>query len=341
MSWKVTMTDDPWRAIDPPDASNSVNSRRVDASIPWDFFWARGHDNRIMLTLRHGPEATPNATLPTLRYIDVVDWPVGADGKCTLVIRLLDNSHRDIFLTLCNDIAASAMQASTESEAVATAVMRTWRWHQLLRAGTDQQLTPEEQRGLAGELLVIQRLLLPRLSANATVAAWTGPTDAPKDFEVGRIAIESKARRGGATPSIAISSEHQLDTTDVDRLFLHVVSIDRSPDETDESFTLPRLATSIRDEVESTDPATADRFDVLLFAAGLLPEHNYDDYLWVAGESRLFEVTKQFPRLASGVVPQGVSSVRYSVALRACEPFATTQPIFDNAITGEGGPDAP
>ncbi len=331
------MTDDPWRQIEPPDASNSVNSRRVDASLPWDFFWARGHDNRIMLTLRHDPEAVPNTTLPALRHIDVVDWPASADGKSTLVIRLLDESHRDIFLTLCNDIAASAEQANTEREAVATAVMRTWRWHQLLRAGTDQRLTPEEQRGLAGELLVIQRLLLPRLSPAMAMASWIGPMDAPKDFETGRIAIESKARRGGATPYIAISSEHQLDTTDIDRLFLHVVSVDRSPNEVDESSTLPELAASIRDEIESADPAAADRFDVLLLAAGLLPEHNYDDFRWVAGESRLFEISEEFPRLAAGVVPQGVSSVRYSIALTACEPFATTQPALNNAITGEGG----
>ena len=335
------MNEDPWRAIDPPDASNSVNSRRVDASIPWDFFWTRGHDNRIMLTLRHDPEAASNVTLPTLRHIDIVDWPVSADGKGTLVIRLLDNSHRDIFLTLCNDIVATAAQAITENEAVSTTVMRAWRWHQLLRAGTDQRLTPEEQRGLAGELLVIQRLLLPRLSPAISIASWMGPMDAPKDFEIGRIAIESKARRGGATPSIAISSEHQLDTSGITRLFLHVVSVDRSPDEDDESFTLPGLAASVRDEVEAADPAAADRFDALLFAAGLLPDHNYDDFRWVAGESRLFEVTADFPRLSASIVPQGVSSVRYSVALTACEPFETSLSALNDTIAGEGGSDAP
>ena len=329
----MTMPEDPWKEIEPPSVGNTVSARRVDADLPWDFFWARGHDNRIMLTLRHDADVAPQVSLPTLRHIDVADWPDGSDGRRTLVIRLLEATHRDIFLTLCKDIAASAAQASSEAEAVSITVMRTWRWHQLLRAGADQRLTPDEQRGLVGELLVLQRLLLPRLSAAASVAAWTGPMDAPKDFEIGRTAIESKARRGGATPFIAISSEHQLDITGIDRLFLHVVEVDRSPDGVDGSFTLPDLAASVRDSIESAEPAAAERFDALLYAAGLLPEHSYDDYRWVAGESKLFEVVGDFPRIGSDV-PQGVSTVRYSIALAAFERFSTPESTLSEAISG-------
>ena len=327
------MNDDPWHGIPPPSAGDSINSLRVDANLPWDFFWARGHDNRIMLTLRHDPEVVPQVTLPKLRHIEVVDWPTSSDRRRTLVIRLLEAAHKDIFLALCRDIVDSAAKASTESDAVDVTVRRTWRWHQLLRAGADQRLSPEEQRGLAGELLVLPRLLFSQLTAAACVAAWIGPLDAPKDFEIGRIAIESKARRGGATPSIAISSEHQLDTNGIDRLFLHVVEIDRSPDGIDDGFTLPELAKSVRDVIGASEPGAAERFDSLLFAAGLLPEHNYDEFRWVAGESRLFDVTVGFPRLGGSDMPPGVSSVRYSIALAACEPFASTVSALYNTIT--------
>ena len=334
------MPEDPWKEIEPPSVGNTVSARRVDADLPWDFFWARGPDNRIMLTLRHDADVAPQVALPTLRHIEVTDLPDSSDGRRTLVIRLLEATHRDIFLTLCKDIAGSAAQASSEAEAVSITVMRTWRWHQLLRAGADQRLTPDEQRGLVGELLVLQRHLLTRLSASASVAAWTGPTDAPKDFEIGRTAIEAKARRGGASPFIAISSEHQLDTSGIDRLFLHVVDVDRSPDDAVGSFTLPELAMSIRTSIEHVDPAAAERFDALLYAAGLLPEHNYDDYRWVAGDGRLFHVTEKFPRIATQSLLQGVSTVRYSVALSSCEPFKTTESVLYQAIAGYGGPDA-
>ena len=52
-NWKPTMSDDPWRHIPPPHESDAISSLRVDANLPWDFFWARGHDKRVMLTLRH------------------------------------------------------------------------------------------------------------------------------------------------------------------------------------------------------------------------------------------------------------------------------------------------
>ena len=53
---------------------------------------------------------------------------------------------------------------------------------------------------MIGELLVLESVLLPHMEASAAVTAWRGPLGSPKDFEIGRVAIEVKARRGGATP---------------------------------------------------------------------------------------------------------------------------------------------
>ena len=49
--WKAMMGRDPWEEIDPPSIADSVAARRVDANLPWDFFWARGVDGRALLTL--------------------------------------------------------------------------------------------------------------------------------------------------------------------------------------------------------------------------------------------------------------------------------------------------
>ena len=45
--WKAMMGKDPWEEIDPPSIAGSVTARRVDANLPWDFFWARGVDGRV------------------------------------------------------------------------------------------------------------------------------------------------------------------------------------------------------------------------------------------------------------------------------------------------------
>ena len=94
---------------------------------------------------------------------------------------LLDSTQRDIFQTLCEDIiSAAARRPKSEAGAVSAALSRTWRWHHLLRGGRGTLLSPEEQKGLLGELFVLERLLLPRMDASSAVTAWRGPLAAPK-----------------------------------------------------------------------------------------------------------------------------------------------------------------
>ena len=80
---------------------------------------------------------------------------------------------------------------------VAEFLARTWRWHRLLQGSRDGRLGDEEQKGLIGELVVLERRLLrllPVLRALDAVRSWTGPLDTPRDFEISRIHVEAKAR---------------------------------------------------------------------------------------------------------------------------------------------------
>ena len=55
---------DPWEEIDRPSIADSVAARRVDANLPWNFFWARAVDGRVLLTLLHSAGSAPRAQLP-------------------------------------------------------------------------------------------------------------------------------------------------------------------------------------------------------------------------------------------------------------------------------------
>ena len=70
-------------------------------------------------------------------------------------------------------------------------------------------------------------------------------TGAPKDFDVGGVPLEVKARRGTAAPYIAISSEHQLDMPVATSMYLYVGEITRATDLNDEWFTLTMLFTML------------------------------------------------------------------------------------------------
>ena len=194
-TWPAMTTNDPWKELAAPETTNALSARRVDASMPWGFFWARDADRRHLLLLRHDAEASPTGRVPRLKGIETTLSEREADGSRLLALRLLDPAQRDIFHRLCLDIIASTARAFSEAEAVANALARTWRWHHLLRGGADGRLSIEEQKGLIGELLVLDELLLPVIQVIDALTAWRGPLGAPKDFEVGRICIEAKARR--------------------------------------------------------------------------------------------------------------------------------------------------
>ena len=334
------MTESPWRDIEPPSSTDNVNARRVDAALPWDFFWARAADRRVMLTLLHAASSSPATRLPQIRDIEVTLSDADEHGTRTLGFKLRDSSLQDLFHTLCIDIISAAADAASEPDAVSTALRRTWRWHHLLRGGRAGLLSLEEQKGLIGELLVLERFLLPLLPASTAVAAWLGPLGSPKDFEVSLLAIEAKARRGGAGPYVAISSEHQLDSDGLDSLFLHVVDLSVAPETSSGSFSVSDVAARVRSRIMTDEPGLAGTFDGLLTAAGLDEEDDYSGSLWVEGRSRIYAVLPDFPRITAAAAPPGVERVTYAIGLNRCEPFEVPDSELRGAIAGLGEPDA-
>ena len=316
--------------------AETVNARRVDAELPWNFFWARGADGKVLLTLSHDRASSPANPTPRLRDIEITLSPPDSAGSRILALRLLNMSQLDIFHTLCQDIISASREADSETEAVALTLMRTWRWHHLLRADGSTLLSSQAQMGLMGELIVLERQMLQNLDADSALAAWRGPLDSPKDFEFGRVAVEVKARRGGSTSAITITSEDQLDEGGVDLLFLFVVEFDRASPDADEAVTLQDMAERIRGELDKTAPGSLMSFETLLLAAGLRPEDDYSDYYWVEGASHIYLVSDEFPRIIHDELRSGVSRVRYAIELGDCEPFRTCGDVLARALEGMG-----
>ena len=334
MKWEATMINDPWKDLIPPKAIDAINARRVDADIPWGFFWARGVDRKCLLVLQHATDSTPHGRLPKLKGIEVTISEGNREGDRMLVLKLLDSTHRDIFYRLCNDIVTSASGAASEREAVEVSLARTWRWHHLLRGGSDGRLSPEEQKGLIGELLVMEHYLLSRISTLDVVSAWHGPLGAPKDFEIGRVCIEAKARRGAATPYIIINSEHQLDDSGTDAVFLYVVELDKAPSNKTEGFTLSEVATRVRSLIETADNAAINIFEELLSATGFRWEDDYSDFRWIEGSSCLYHVSAGFPRITAQMVMSGVTDVKYSISIVECKPYLAEDGALEAALGG-------
>ena len=325
---------DPWKPIQPPDQSTNVSGRRVDPALSWDLFWGLDTNRNCLLILKHDREMKFDRRLPKLRGVEVETFIPDTGSRNLLVIRLEDNENREIFHRLCLDIIASVELAKSEEEAIGRFIGRTWRWHRLLQSGRDGRLSDEEQKGLLGELGVLQRILIPVMGARAAVNSWTGPHDAPKDFEVGRICIEAKARRGAATPHVVISSEHQLDTGGIDVLFLYVAEVAATSAGDRNAVTITDVARQIKEEIETQDVFTVELFEEGLFMVGFDWADDYSDKQWLLGRDSLFEVRENFPCVTPLMVPAGVNNVRYAVSLPDCEPFCTSIENLKSLISG-------
>lgn len=328
------MNEDPWRDLASPASPTAISARRVDETNPWDVFWALDYDRRCMLIVCHTADASVLHRLPRLQEIEVGVETAAADGRPMLVLRLLESSLRDIFHRLCSDIVSATEHCTTESDAIDAAVARTWRWHHLLRGGGSGLLRPEEQKGLLGELLVLERYILPALGSAAAVTAWRGPLGAPKDFLAGVIGVECKARGTADIGSIPISSEFQLAGDGLEHLFLHICMLDPSTPDDNSAFTLTDVTKRVRDRISAGGKIATNRYDALLAAAGFHYEDDYTGESWVGGERAIYRIAKSFPRLTPSSVPASVTHISYMLTLADAAAFVVAPTELLSALSG-------
>jgi hypothetical protein len=319
----MTESNDPWKGLAPPAQMSSVSGRRVDPDLQWNLYWAVDTDNSCLLILQYHPENHPKGRLPKLRGLEVLNRTPDLDHYGLLVIRLRDSEQKEIFYRLCVDIISATRLATSEAEAIERFLARTWRWHRLLRGGREERLTDEEQKGLIGELCFMRQHLFPAIGPEASIKSWTGPLDAPKDFEVGRVCIEAKARRGAATPFINISTEHQLDTGGLDALFVNISEVTATSADDPNGTTVSDVARNVLAIVENQGATVVELYEERLHALGFDWTDDYSDKNWLIGPQHLFKVDGNFPRIIPGMYPNGVQNVRYSISIQDCEPYRT------------------
>jgi hypothetical protein len=330
------ISTDPWQELKRPDRSGDVMARRVDPEHPWGFFWIRDSDNRRGLLLQCSADSAKAADPPALSGMSIgflLQDRRGGTGA--FVLRLNEPEHADVFHALCLDMLAHAATAGTEGDAVVAIIQRAWRWHFLLRKGRDGRLSVEEQKGLMGELLFMDEVLIDTFGAAPTVDAWTGPLGAAKDFTFGAVAVEIKACRMSRGPVIRISSEFQLDEADVAALFLGVIDISSGDREGGGSATLPEMVARVEARVTRDAPALLQQFQIRLLAVGYRAEDDYPER-WSVGNLSLHVVAGTFPRLTPATIPSAVGAVRYSIPVPALREFQVDTARFIEAVQSQG-----
>jgi hypothetical protein len=313
-------TDD-WIDIAPAPGPEADNVRRADTAHPLDFFRGRDFAGHYIFSLAADGGCRDLPEPPKLNGIEVSLERRAADGA-RLVLTLQDRDHFDIFRALCDHLlrATEGQARGANAGGLRLVLRRLADWHDMLRRRRDDLLTMPERIGLAGELLFLRDIILPRMPAADAVAAWRGAHRDEQDFAIGHTQFEIKTQLSTADQRLLIASEAQLDTAG-SALFLCHQGIAASPAR-DEAFTLNSIVRSLAVRFTDAGSGAADLFDVALEAWRYAPHDEYDQPSWVLTDRRLFEIREGFPRITPSMLPAGVQRVSYEVLLRDCEPFS-------------------
>lgn len=241
------------------------------------------------------------------------------NARNMLLIKLINNQHKDIFSLLCDDLIQSVATETDETRLVKTLLNRFEKWRTLFDKASQSGLSPEDQRGLFGELLFLRKLLNYSDDHFRILSCWTGPSKEIRDFQNFDWAVEVKTTIGNNHQKVHISSERQLDITNLSILYLYHVSLEKMIDSGD---TLPSLVNEIY-HILKNDTLSLNRFRAKLYEVGYF-DHHIDLYFHTGYHLRnqsFYEVTGDFPRLQENELRNGVGDVKYSIILSQCQQY--------------------
>ena len=251
--------------------------------------------------------------------------------KRILIFKLTNNQHRDIFSVLCEDLIANIATETNEKQLVKTLLNRFEKWKSLFTKIASEGLSPEEQRGLFGELYFIRKFMQRNQNYSALLNTWVGPANEVRDFQMGNWAMEIKTTHGNNHQKIQISSERQLDVTHLEKLYIYHVSLEKAQESGE---TLNQIVSSITNLLAS-DTIALNRFRSKLYEAGYFEQHLllYDTIGYFIRQDTFYSVEAAFPRIQENELRSGVGDVKYSIILSQCDEFIQTEEsVFQTLI---------
>ena len=307
----------PWDAI--PTPVTELNVLRVTGKTGVAVFWGRDATAQCLLIIELDGDHTAQyrRDVVSLHGIDVDLRNSDVVGRQRFVLTLASHIDSDLFLGLCETLIGSLETVTDPAAALAVALAHLRRWKAFLAGRNARILSPEEVRGLFGELDVLRRLYHDTLPQADAVDAWLGPDGSHQDFIFGDRAIEVKSLSGRERSTVRISSEDQLEST-LPELFLLIQRVTSMPD-ADQARSLNDMVTLIERELSTV--TAIEQFGNKLAGMGYTQLAEYDRPRFIASGLQGYRVTDGFPRLVRSAMPAGVTRVAYDIDLQAIAPF--------------------
>ncbi|RDC54152.1 PD-(D/E)XK motif protein [Pedobacter chinensis] len=264
--------------------------------------------------------------LKNYRFRGVEIFSFETDSSLELNIYLIDNDLKDIFALFVQNIIEDIVTTTSENEALTTTLNVIFKWKKLFDKISFSGMPLEYQKGLIGELFFINSLIDNNVSISKLLGAWMGPEQDDKDFRFGNIGIEIKLT-SSKHPSLKITNEGQLDTQNVNELYLILYVVENVKEN---GFSLNSLISQIRDKLYS-DLDKLKFFDERLLLLGYLDDDHYNT-MYSIKQIHNYRISRDFPRIIKSQLPLGIYNTSYSIELSAVEKFRVESDIIINSF---------
>ena len=251
--------------------------------------------------------------------------------KKTLYIRLEDIDAKEEFNEYAESIIIKAAQASSEIEMIEIAISKSLKWFNFLKPINERKLKPFQQQGLIAELLFLKKIVN-KIGLSDALNSWCGQESFDKDFILGKLGVEIKAKQSGKI-KVTISSSSQLDLQGLEKLILNVYSINSASSLDKNAFNLDQLVSEIY-ELFSSEINLKYLFQDKLDEANYDFDHDYSDRFWIdLEENQFYNVTEKFPSITSeNINVKSISNVSYDIKLNTIKEFKITAEEFEKLI---------
>ena len=324
-----------WHSLSGGHGTSGMDRRRLDTEACVDMFacifWPT---RRLGLLIEgDGEQHPPTDRMPVCRGVKVVHEVVRPENPRTVLrVVLEDPGLLDIFAVLSTDLVSAIAAAQDTAVGLRLCIDRLSMWQGLFERVPPEGLLEEAQRGLFGELLILENFFLAELRTLDAVTSWAGPNAAHQDFKIGDAAIEVKTTLAKRHARLSITNEKQLDERPHRALLLTHVQLDISEAQ---GIALPALVARIRSVFQS-DSVAGRTFNDRLMLAGYLDVHAplYERCRYLVAGQRYFHVKADFPRLTEPQLPLGVGDIRYTIIADDLSGHEVTREVAVQLVMG-------
>ncbi|MDR1086375.1 MAG: PD-(D/E)XK motif protein [Deltaproteobacteria bacterium] len=306
----------PWLDISRP--ISGIHVRKHDDHKTGDIFWGKDGDNTKMLIISLDGDQRDiyNKSIIHIKGLKTDLRPYEEAGRQCLVLFLESATNSDIFFDFCCALTSAIKTTENSYGVVIATFQHIRRWKNFLSGGRSL-LTPQQVRGLIGELLFLRQMIQAGYSVGKSLESWIGPNGGNQDFVVGDTAVEIKTLFGRERGKIRISSEDQLETIQ-SKLFLKIfrlIEVDKDA----ASFSLNSLIMDLRLQISLADDEAVFDMKLNSLSYSPLPFYNFPNFK--CPEQLIYLVTDNFPRLVRSTLPAGVFNVLYDISLESIDSF--------------------